>query len=48
MAYAAAGVGFAVYFIGSVACFFLPEPREGTIEADSLLPEAKEQVVAAE
>jgi hypothetical protein len=48
MAYTAAGVGLAVYFIGSVACFFLPEPTEATIAADYLLPEAKEHVIAAE
>src|SRR5207248_8149844 len=27
MAYAAAGVGLFVYAVGSVACFFLPEPK---------------------
>jgi MFS family permease len=27
MAYTAAGVAFFVYFVGSVACFFLPEPK---------------------
>ena len=27
-AYTAAGVGLAVYLIGSIACFFLPEPAE--------------------
>ena len=27
IAYAAAGVAFFVYFVGSVACFFLPEPK---------------------
>ncbi len=34
MAYAAAGVGFFVYLVGSIACFFLPEPKEATIAAD--------------
>ncbi len=34
MAYAAAGVGLFVYLVGSVACFFLPEPKEGTLAAD--------------
>ncbi len=48
MAYTAAAIGLAVYFVGSLACFFLPEPREGTIEADTLVPEVKGQVVAAE
>jgi hypothetical protein len=27
LAYAAAAVGLAVYVIGTVACFFLPEPK---------------------
>jgi hypothetical protein len=29
LAYAAAGVGLFVYLVGSIACFWLPEPREG-------------------
>ena len=33
-AYAAAAVGLFVYTVGSVACFFLPEPKEGVILAD--------------
>jgi MFS family permease len=33
-AYAAAAVGLFVYAVGSVACFFLPEPKERTIAAD--------------
>ncbi len=28
MAYTAAGVAFFVYLVGSIACFFLPEPKE--------------------
>jgi hypothetical protein len=31
MAYTAAGVAFSVYFIGSVACSFLPEPQPKTM-----------------
>jgi MFS family permease len=33
-AYAAAMVGLFVYVVGSVACFFLPEPKPGTMTAD--------------
>ena len=31
LAYAAAGVGLFVYLVGSIACFWLPEPREGDL-----------------
>jgi MFS family permease len=31
MAYTAAGVAFFVYFVGSAACFFLPEPKPKTM-----------------
>jgi MFS family permease len=34
MACAAAIVGFSVYLIGSIACFFLPEPKPETIDED--------------
>jgi MFS family permease len=33
-AYAAAAIGLFVYAVGSVACFFLPEPKEATIVSD--------------
>jgi MFS family permease len=33
-AYAAAAVGLFVYAVGSVACFFLPEPKPGTLATD--------------
>jgi MFS family permease len=29
MAYVAAGIAFAVYLVGTIACFWLPEPKEG-------------------
>src|SRR5258708_43756 len=29
MAYVAAGIAFFTYFVGSIACFWLPEPTEG-------------------
>jgi MFS family permease len=48
IAYAAAIVGFAVYAIGALLTFWLPEPREGAVESDSLVPVAKAQTVAAE
>jgi MFS family permease len=31
MAYTAAGVGLFVYLVGSIACFFLPEPKEDMV-----------------
>ncbi len=34
MAYAAAAVGLFVYAVGSIFCFFLPEPKDGTMVAD--------------
>jgi MFS family permease len=33
-AYAAAAIGFFVFAAGSIACFFLPEPKEGVAIAD--------------
>jgi len=34
MAYAAAIVGFAMYLIGTIACFWLPEPKPEVIDED--------------
>ena len=41
MAYTAAGVGFAVYLVGSIACFWLPEPKEGPSSPTPSCPRRK-------
>lgn len=35
MAYVAAGIAFFVYLVGSIACFWLPEPKEGEFGEES-------------